>query len=1397
MLTLVLALQGLVIGNANAQTFDAHGPNLPPDGASVGDPVFGAAGGHTGAPVFTVLTQAANGLLVDRISDGTEITDIPVVDSAFGLELGAAAGLTGPVGLGVSAPVWFLSQGETQGGAAFGDTSVWVPIRLLSTKARLGLIPFVTVPTGANQRYLGEPGFSGGGLVSGGYTFGPMLANLDLGIDATGRTDVPEWPGGAYGRYALDVGLVPNDTFGIHAELRSRIPLNSTAPTLPTEAMGTLKARPAERLWITTGLGTALTRGVGAPALRFLVGISTAPGKKPVDAEIITGPIPKEIHIVDERMVPLTGATIKVGGFEVQTDFEGYADIPARVVTRSPVVVVEHLGFDTLTMDVNPEDEWWEFKMQRVPVPLQVSVVGPEGALNLVDVYVDGPYKPEPPVIDEAGVFNWALRPGVWRVRMSSPGLGDQERTIVIEQDRADAIRVDAVLAALVNEDTAVRVSVVDRLGRPVEDAVVALGDRDLGTTGTGGDLVVYGLDEGDTELIVRSERFGADEKLNLVVDSSGNQEIEAVLDWQPGSVQLVAEDANGFPVDATVAFSGPANLPERQVGTDGDEVFVLRPGTWDVRVRAPKLGTQTRRIEVTDAPGELITVRLSLLPEEEGNAEIELRVVDVDGGPLPGITVFMDKKRAGWTGSDGTLSLMGLHPGFRTFEYKADQLVPVQDELTLVPGRQLNTTSMAWVNGVTDLLITGPDGNPLDALVTFIGPGKLKPAQVGLDGAERVILDVGEWKLIVTADGMTDQSRTLVIPEGSKRLNEMKLQMAERPPELIAMEEAAAAAETDGVAQGDDATDAGSPQETSDSTETGTTTAASDGAAPPTDQTGTPDETGTTTNGDTTNPDGSAAGDGAGTTTTVATADGPDSGPDVVEAPVYTLDPNVGQLSVTVVDTEGEVIENAEVTLDGQALGHAIDGTLRAEGVAKGESNVMVLAEGMDATVVEVDVGDGETEVQVEMSWAPGALEVQVEDAAGEAVEATVTLKGPEETIAPRTTVDGAAVVGATPGQWFVVVESDGMETQEIPIDLTEEAQLTELDVVMAPVPEDEARVVIVAETPEGETLANAEVKVDGEVIGRTSGAGTIEILNFDESDVTVTITPEAGYDEMTIELERPKKRDKGEEQRHTVVAEHASQSVAVQVVDGDGNAVPAEIIAVGSTTLGDPVKIDDQGNAALDLKPGTYTVTARTEDGSLATAEVVVRPPAVPSSAGSWSVESTGSDAGEPGTPGSPLPDANIEVVGSSVGASIETTESGAAVVQMVVEQVQAVVVDDKLTPVEPLLFDVGRNNVREDIRPMVADLARWLLVHQEAALVEVAGHTDDVGGVAMNQALSERRARTVESLLVEFGVAPERLMSRGYGLSRPVTAKTDDISRARNRRVELVVLEWAGGE
>ncbi|WP_432691553.1 OmpA family protein [Pseudooceanicola sp. C21-150M6] len=73
-----------------------------------------------------------------------------------------------------------------------------------------------------------------------------------------------------------------------------------------------------------------------------------------------------------------------------------------------------------------------------------------------------------------------------------------------------------------------------------------------------------------------------------------------------------------------------------------------------------------------------------------------------------------------------------------------------------------------------------------------------------------------------------------------------------------------------------------------------------------------------------------------------------------------------------------------------------------------------------------------------------------------------------------------------------------------------------------------------------------------------------------------------------------------------------------------------------------------------------------------------------------------------------------------------------------------------------------------------------------------VEVSGHTDSDGSAATNQRLSERRAQAVTAYLTGRDVAPDHLVSVGYGEEKPVVPNTSSDNKARNRRIEFAVLD-----
>lgn len=81
--------------------------------------------------------------------------------------------------------------------------------------------------------------------------------------------------------------------------------------------------------------------------------------------------------------------------------------------------------------------------------------------------------------------------------------------------------------------------------------------------------------------------------------------------------------------------------------------------------------------------------------------------------------------------------------------------------------------------------------------------------------------------------------------------------------------------------------------------------------------------------------------------------------------------------------------------------------------------------------------------------------------------------------------------------------------------------------------------------------------------------------------------------------------------------------------------------------------------------------------------------------------------------------------------------------------------------------------------------------LMGNNPALKMEISAHTDNVGNAAYNAKLSDRRAASVVEYLVENGVPADRLISKGYGMSKPLVPNTSEENRQKNRRVELSVV------
>jgi outer membrane protein OmpA-like peptidoglycan-associated protein len=110
--------------------------------------------------------------------------------------------------------------------------------------------------------------------------------------------------------------------------------------------------------------------------------------------------------------------------------------------------------------------------------------------------------------------------------------------------------------------------------------------------------------------------------------------------------------------------------------------------------------------------------------------------------------------------------------------------------------------------------------------------------------------------------------------------------------------------------------------------------------------------------------------------------------------------------------------------------------------------------------------------------------------------------------------------------------------------------------------------------------------------------------------------------------------------------------------------------------------------------------------------------------------------------------------------------------------------------------VLFDTGKYSLKPGAREKLAKVAGILLAYP-GLNIAVGGYTDNVGGNAMNQTLSENRAGSVRDYLVAQGVSTNSVSAQGFGNSLAVASNENAAGRQQNRRVELLVSGEAIGQ
>jgi OmpA-OmpF porin, OOP family len=115
------------------------------------------------------------------------------------------------------------------------------------------------------------------------------------------------------------------------------------------------------------------------------------------------------------------------------------------------------------------------------------------------------------------------------------------------------------------------------------------------------------------------------------------------------------------------------------------------------------------------------------------------------------------------------------------------------------------------------------------------------------------------------------------------------------------------------------------------------------------------------------------------------------------------------------------------------------------------------------------------------------------------------------------------------------------------------------------------------------------------------------------------------------------------------------------------------------------------------------------------------------------------------------------------------------------------------EKIEISEKVQFATGKSKILPASFLLLATVAKIMTLHPEITKIRVEGHTDNIGGRTKNVALSQARADAVRQHLIKVnGVAAERLVAKGYAFDRPLGDNKKESGRAKNRRVEFIVIE-----
>jgi outer membrane protein OmpA-like peptidoglycan-associated protein len=363
--------------------------------------------------------------------------------------------------------------------------------------AVVGVTGRLSLPTGQEEAWLGESGLTAGLVADARYDFGPLRFGASAGFQSGTGEQIGDVVWGPRLPFAAGVAYAATDTIWISGELDGDLILGSqTAGSRPVEVLAAASYRMLPDMTARLGIGTGITRGIGAPDWRIVLGIAWHPGLTPVpvatsdtDGDGIADEVdlcvdqaedfngvddtdgcpdgtltPTRVRILDPAGNQVAGAILDLNSGPWTGSFTLHdGELIRSLAPGSYGGTIDAAGFETLNFELEvPAETRHEQSLRLTPVviPVAVTVHVRDGGGNPVSgtqVRALGDREVSQVGADD-GVTRLALTPGAWSVVISAPGFRTSEKALTVEPGQTASIEVVLEPARVALEGNRVRI---------------------------------------------------------------------------------------------------------------------------------------------------------------------------------------------------------------------------------------------------------------------------------------------------------------------------------------------------------------------------------------------------------------------------------------------------------------------------------------------------------------------------------------------------------------------------------------------------------------------------------------------------------------------------------------------------------------------------------------------------------------------------------------------------------------------------------------------------------------------------------------------------------------------------------------------------------------------------